>query len=69
MCGAARDGGSYLQASIVQELSIELNLRKLLRDLTGGAQEQTIRHLHDSGLVHGADLLPADRLRMLERES
>lgn len=66
---AARDGGSYLQAGVVQELSIKLDLRKLLRDLTGSAQEQTVGHLHDSGLVYGADLLPADRLRMLERES
>lgn len=64
-----RGGISYLQAGVIQKLSIELNMRELFRDFTGSAQKQTIGHLHDSSLVHGADLLPANRLCMLKRKS
>lgn len=58
--------GNDLQASIVQELSVELDVGEVLGDLAGNVQEETIGHLHDGGLVHDTDLLLVDRLRILE---
>ncbi len=58
--------GDHLQAGVVEELSVELNVRVLLRKLAGGAQEKTVRHLHDSSLVDSADLLPANVAGVLE---
>ena len=58
--------GDHLQAGVVEELGIELDVRVLLGELTGGAQEKTIGHLHDGGLVDDADLLAADGLGVLE---
>lgn len=58
--------GNHLQAGVVEELGVELNVGVLLGQLTGGAQEQTIRHLHDGGLVDSADLLPANVAGVLE---
>ena len=62
-----REGvGDHLQAGVVEKLGIELDVRVLLGELTGGAQEKTIGHLHDGGLVNSADLLPANVAGVLE---
>ena len=62
-----REGvGDHLQAGVVEKLGIELDVRVLLGELTGGAQEKTIGHLHDGGLVNSADLLPANVTGVLE---
>lgn len=61
--------GGDLQAAVVEEFLVEFDVRVLLGDLSGGAQEETIGHLHDSGLVHDADLLLADALGVLEGEA
>lgn len=58
--------GDHLQAGVVQQLSVELDVGELLGDVAGSAQEKTIRHLHDGGLVDSADLLPANVTGMLE---
>lgn len=58
--------GDHLQAGVVQQLSVELNVGELLGDLAGGAEEETVGHLHDGGLVHSADLLPANVAGVLE---
>ena len=39
---------------------------ELLGDLAGGGEEETVRHLHDGGLVDGANLVAADVLGVLE---
>ena len=56
----------HLQAGVVEQLSVKLNVGELLGQLAGGAEEETIRHLHDGGLVHSADLLPANIAGVLE---
>lgn len=61
--------GDDLQARVVQQLSVELDIGEVLRNVTGGVQEQTVGHLHDGGLVHDADLLLVDRLGVLEGEA
>jgi hypothetical protein len=61
--------GHDLQARVVQQLSVELDLGEVLGDVTGSVEEQTIRHLHDGGLVHNADLLLVDGLGVLEGET
>lgn len=58
--------GDHLQAGVVEELSIELDVGVLLGELAGGAQEKTVGHLHDGGLVNSADLLPANVAGVLE---
>lgn len=63
-----RVGGDF-QAAVVEEFLVEFDVRVLLGDLSGGAQEETIGHLHDGGLVHDADLLLADALGVLEGEA
>lgn len=59
----------HLQASVVEQLSVELNVGVLLGKLAGSVEEKTIGHLHNGGLVHGADLLPSNLLGMLESKS
>lgn len=61
--------GDDLQARVVQQLSVELDVGEVLGDVTGGVQEQTVGHLHDGGLVHNADLLLVDGLGVLEGEA
>jgi hypothetical protein len=61
--------GDHLQAGVVQQLSVKVNVGELLGDLTGGAEEKTVGHLHDGGLVHSADLLPANVASVLESVS
>lgn len=58
--------GNHVQASIVQKLIIELDLRVLLRKLLSDLQEQTVTLLHDSSLVHNPNLLLANSIRILE---
>jgi hypothetical protein len=58
--------GDHLQAGVVQELGVELDVGEVLGDVTGDVEEETIRHLHDGGLVDDADLLAADSLGVLE---
>lgn len=60
--------GDDLQARVVQQLSIELDIGELLGDVAGQVKEQTVGHLHDTGLVHHADLLLVDRACVLEGE-
>lgn len=61
--------GDDLQARVVQQLGVELDIGEVLGDVAGSVEEQTVRHLHDGGLVHNADLLLVDRLRVLEGEA
>lgn len=61
--------GDDLEARVVQQLSVELDVGELLGDLAGGVQEETVGHLHDGGLVDNADLLLVDGLRVLEGET
>jgi hypothetical protein len=61
--------GGNLQAGVVQQLSVELDIREVLGDLTGSVQEQTVGHLHDGGLVHDTDLLLVDGAGVLEGEA
>ena len=60
--------GDDLQARVVQQLSVELDIGELLGDVARQVQEQTVGHLHDTGLVHHADLLLVDRAGVLEGE-
>lgn len=59
----------HLQTGVVEELGVELNARVLLAQLLGGLEEETVGHLHDGGLVDGADLLAANVLSVLEGEA
>ncbi len=61
--------GDHLQAGVVQQLGVEFDVGELLGNLAGGAEEETVGHLHDSGLVHSADLLPANIAGVLESVS
>ena len=49
--------------------AVQLDIGVLLGHLARDAQEQTVGHLHDGGLVHGADLLAANLLGVLEGEA
>ena len=61
--------GDDLQARVVQQLGVELDIGEVLGDVAGSVQEQTVGHLHDGGLVHDADLLLVDGLGVLEGEA
>lgn len=61
--------GNDLQARVVQQLSVELDIRELLGNVAGKVQEKTVGHLHDTGLVHHADLLLVDGASVLEGET
>jgi hypothetical protein len=58
-----------LEAGVVEKLGIELDVGELLGQVAGGVEEETIGHLHDSGLVDGADLVLASLLGVLEGEA
>merc|ERR1712230_358969 len=58
-----------LQAGVVQQLAVELDVGVLARNVLGYPQEEAVGHLHDGGLVHDADLGLADVLGVLEGES
>ena len=57
-----------LHAHVVDDAVLELDVRIVPRDLAGHAEEQAVGELHDVRLVDRGDLLPAVRLRVLERE-
>ena len=58
--------GDDLEAGVVEELGVELDVRVLLGDLATKVEEETVRHLHDGGLVDDADLGLANVLGVLE---
>jgi hypothetical protein len=58
-----------LQARVVQQLGVELDVREVLGDVTSSVEEKTVGHLHDGGLVHNANLLLVDGLGVLEGEA
>lgn len=58
--------GGDLQASIVQKLGVEFNVGEIFGDISGGAQEETVGHLHDGGFVNNTDLLLVDITSILE---
>ena len=47
---------------------LELDLRILFSGLAATSKEESVRHPHDVGLVHGRHLLAAVGLGVLERE-
>lgn len=61
--------GDHLEAGVVEKLGIELNAGEVLGNILGNVEEETVRHLHDGGLVDDADLGAANRLGLLESES
>ena len=56
----------HLEAGVVEELGVELDAREVLGDILGDVEEETVRHLHNGGLVDDADLLAANGLGVLE---
>lgn len=60
--------GSHLEAGVVEELGVELDIGELLGDVVGALEEKTVGHLHDGGLVDDTDLLAADGAGMLKGE-
>ena len=62
-----REGvGGHLEAGVVEKLGIELDIGELLGDTLGNAEEETVGHLHNGGLVDNANLLAANGLGVLE---
>lgn len=61
--------GDHLEAGVVEELGVKLNVGEVLSDLLSDVEEETVRHLHNGGLVHDADLLAANGLGVLESEA
>lgn len=61
--------GDHLQAGVVEELGVELNVGEVLGDITGDVEEETVGEFHDGGLVDDADLLEANGLGVLEGEA
>ena len=61
--------GDDLQARVVQQLGVELDIGEVLGNVAGSVEEETVGHLHDGGLVHNTDLLLVDRLGVLEGEA
>lgn len=58
--------GHHLQAGVVQQLSIKLNVGEVLGHIACGGEEETVGHLHDGGLVDSAHLLAANIACVLE---
>lgn len=59
----------HLQAGVVEELGVELDVRVVLGDFLCHIKEKTVAHLHDGGLVDNADLLAANLVGLLEGEA
>lgn len=55
-----------LQAGVVEELGVEFDAGEVLGDSFGGAEEESIGHLHDGGFVDCADFGSSDILCILE---
>jgi hypothetical protein len=64
-----RGVSDHLQAGVVEELGIKLDIRELLGNFPGSVEEKTVGHLHNSSLVHNTDLVLARSLSMLESEA
>jgi hypothetical protein len=64
-----RGVSDHLQAGVVEELGIKLDIRELLGNFSGSVEEKTVGHLHNSSLVHNTDLVLARSLSMLESET
>ena len=58
--------GDDLEAGVVEELGVELDVRVLLGDLATKVEEETVGHLHNGGLVDDANLGLANVLGVLE---
>jgi hypothetical protein len=58
--------GDDLEAGVVEKLGVELDVGELLGHLAGSVEEETVGHLHDGGLVDGANLVLANLLGVLE---
>jgi hypothetical protein len=58
-----------LHATIVDDHVVVLNVRVLFGNLARHVQEQTVRQLHDVGLVDGGHLLATMRFGILEGEA
>src|SRR5207253_6177337 len=58
-----------LHGHVVDDPVLELHVGKLLRDLFGDAKPQSVRVLHDVGLVHRGHLAAAVVARPLKRET
>ena len=63
--GGIRDD---LQAGVVEQLSVKVDVRVTFADFAGAAQEETVGHFHDGGFVHDAHLSPSDVFCVLEGE-
>lgn len=61
--------GDHLEAGVVEELGVKLNLGILGGHLAGSVEEETVGHLHDGGLVHNAHLFLASSNGVLESEA
>lgn len=66
--GVSVDAGvlDNLQTGAVQKQVIELNLRELAGNLLARGQEETIRQLHDVGLVDGGNTVATGLLGVVE---
>jgi hypothetical protein len=58
--------GNHLQAGVVEQLGVKLDVRIVLGDVTGSVEEKAVRHLHNGGLVDDADLALANAVGILE---
>jgi len=63
-CGVSDD----LEAGIIEQLRVELDLWELLADVPCRPKEQSVGHLHDGGLVDSSDLALANIFCVLESE-
>ena len=61
--------GHDLEARVVEQLGVEFDVGELLGDFPRDFQEEPVGHLHDGGLVHGADFALADVFGVLEGEA
>ena len=58
--------GDHLEAGVVEQLGVKLDFGKLLGELAGGVEEETVGHFHDGGLVDNAHLFLAGADGVLE---
>lgn len=55
-----------LQAGVVEQLGVEIDVRVAFADIPSTAQEETVGHFHDRGFVHDAHLSSSDVFGVLE---
>ena len=58
-----------LQAGVVEQLRVELDVGELLGDFSSNVEEEAVGHFHNRGFVHGADFALAYLLGVLEGEA